>query len=438
MMKKLILLGLSFCCFTGIAQKKWSLKECIEYALENNISIKQSELDLETSEVNKKGAVGNFLPDLSSSLNHSWNTGLNPNPETNVNTTSTTQNSNFGISTNIILYNGLRNIRELHKANLGILANQYQLEDMKDNISLNIVNAFLQVSFNKESLKSVKRQYELNKIELQRSEQLVEAGTIPKGDLLEIASSLATQEQQIIKAENLVRIAKINLANLLAITDYSSLEIINEIEITSTSILEKTPFEVYAKALQTRNDIKNAELAVEMSKDDVEISKGIYQPTLSGGYSFGTSYFQSELYEAPGFNDQISDRSSHSFGLRLSIPIFNRFANSNAVRRSKINLEKSKLALEQRKLDLKSKVNQSYNDVLSAYAVYEAAQKTLAARKEALRYSQEKFDLGIMNSFDYTLAKTRFENAENEVIQAKYDYFFKAKVLEFYFGLPLE
>lgn len=436
-MKILLSIAISLCCLSTSAQKKWSLKNCIDYAIENNISIKQSELDLQTSEINKRGAVGNFLPNLTSSLSHSWNTGLNPDPETNLNVTSTTQSSRIGINSNITLYDGLRNIKQLHKANLDILANQYQLEDMKDNVSLTITNAYLQVAFNKESLKTVKRQHQINQAELDRSKELVEAGTIPKGDLLEMESTLANQEQQIIKSSNLVRISKINLTNLLTIVDYNSFYITDEIIITPSSILEKSAEQIYKKALGTRNNVRNSEITVEISKDNLKISKGVYHPTLSAGYSFGTSYFQSELYQSPDFKDQLPDRSSHSFGLNLNIPIFNRLQNSNNVRLSKVNLKQSELALQQTKIDLKSKVNQSYNDVLSAYAVFQASEKTLTARKEAFRYTQEKFDLGLINSFDYSLARIRFENAENDVIKSKYDYFFKAKVLEFYFGIPI-
>ena len=440
-MKKPILITIFLCSSLTFAQKKWSLKDCIDYAIENNISIKQSQLDLETSDINKRSAVGNFLPDLNSSVGHSWQNGLTAG-STGVNTVRKQQSTNIGISSNIVLYDGLRNLRNLHKANLDILANQYQLEDMKDNISLNIINAYLQVAFNKESLKNAIRQSDVNKKELIRSQELAKAGTIPNGDLLEIESSIAEQEQTIINTENLVRISKINLANILAIVDYDSFDITETIHITSTTILEKTPFEIYTKALETRNDIKNAEVAVEISENDLKLNKGLYQPTFSGGYSFGTSYYQDNINRPDtlalgSFKTQLTDNRSHNFFLRLNIPIFNRLSNSNAVRRSKINLEKSKLALEQSKIDLKSKVNQSYNDVLSAYAVFEASEKSLIARKESFRYSQERFNLGVMNSFDYSSARLRFENAENDVIKAKYDYFFKSKVLEFYFGISL-
>lgn len=436
-MRKLIFIAVVFCSTATFAQKTWSLKDCIDYAIENNISIKQSQLDLETAEIEKRGAVGNFLPNLNSRFSYDWKNGLNQNLTTGTNVLAKTQSSQVGINSNITIYDGLRNIRQLHRAKLGILANQYQLEDMKDNISLNIINAYLQVAFNKETLKTVKRQYKINQAELDRSKELVEAGTIPKGDLLELESTLANQEQQIINNENSVRIAKINLANILAIVDYKSFNITDSISIKTTTILEKSAFEIYEKALETRNDIKNSEIAISINEDNLKISKGIYHPTLSGGYSFGTNYFSKQGEYSPDYWNQLKNKTSHSFGLSLSIPIFNRLETSNTIRRSKINLEKSILALEQTKIDLKSKVNQSYNDVVSAYAVFQASEKTLAARKEAFRYSQEKFDLGVMNSFDYSLARIRCENAENDVIKSKYDYFFKARVLEFYFGIKL-
>ncbi len=430
-----------FCVLSTYSQKKWTLKNCINYAIENNISIKQTQLDLEISEINKRGAVGNFLPDLNSSVGHSWQNGLTPG-KSGVNSVKRQQTSNVLISSNIVLYDGLRNIRNLHKANLEILANQYLLEDMKDNISLNIINAYLQVAFNKETLKIVISQSEVNKKELAQTQELVAAGTIPQGDILEIESSIADQEQTIINTKNLVRISKINLANILAITDYYSFDIIDTIEITATTILEKTPFEIYSKALETKNDIKNSEIALEISGVNLKLSRGVNHPTFSGGYSFGSNYYNDNIVRPEdqtlgSFSTQLKENKNHNFFLRLNIPIFNRLQTSNSIRNSKINLEKSKLALEQSKIDLKSKVNQSYNDVLAAHAVFEASEKSLVARKEAFRYSQEKFDLGLLNSFDFSLARVRFENAENDVIKAKYDYFFKAKVLEFYFGMPL-
>jgi len=439
-MKNLFFTLALFClCAANAQTKKWTLKECVSYALSHNISIQQSELDLKNAEIDLKGAKGNFLPNLNASLGHSWNNGLNANQRTGAKEIATTQNSNFGISAGITIYDGLKNTRQLHKANLAILANQYQLEDMKDNISLRVVNAFLQVLFNQESLKTLQKQYELSKKEFLRTQELIEAETKPKGDILEIEAAMAGQEQQIVNTENTIQIAKINLTNLLLIKDYKTFEIEDtDYNMPPSNVLTNNAQEIYSKALTLRNDIKATETQVKISEDDLEIAKGNYKPTLSGSYGFGTNYFSSKLaVNLPSFSDQLKDNKSHRFGLSLSIPIFNRFSISNGVKRSKIFLEKAKLALEQSKVDLRDKVNQAYNNVEGALTAYNAAEKTLAARKEAFRYSKDKFDVGLMNSFDFSQSKTRFETAENEVIRAKYDYFFKVKVLEFYFGIPL-
>ena len=219
-MKTTLYLVLLFSCMRLSAQtKKWTLRDCVQYAIENNIAVKQSEMDVKTAEVNLRGAKGNFLPNLNVNMRHSWNIGLNTNPVTNTNLTATTQTSIFGLSAGITLYDGLKNSNRLHKANLAILANQYQLEDMKDNISLRVVNAYLQILFSKESLGTLKKQAQLNIKERKQTEELVNLGSKPKGDLLEIEASIASQEQQIVNAQNTLKIAKLTLANLLLIKD---------------------------------------------------------------------------------------------------------------------------------------------------------------------------------------------------------------------------
>ena len=417
--------------------KKWTLRDCVQYAIENNIAVKQSEMDVKTAKVNLRGAKGNFLPNLNVNMRHSWNIGLNTNPVTNTNVTATTQTSIFGLSAGITLYDGLQNSNQLHKANLAILANQYQLEDMKDNISLRVVNAYLQILFSKESLVTLKKQAQLNIKERKQTQELVNLGSKPKGDLLEIEASIASQEQQIVNAQNTLKIAKLTLANLLLIKDADAFEIADQKDLlVEAGILDYNSEAIYNKAVQNRNDIKASALNVEISETNVKISKGNYQPTLSGSYGFNTNYYFSKLLTLPNFESQIADNKGHAFSLNLSIPIFNRFANSNDVRRAEINYKKAQLALKQSKVDLKDKVNQAYNDLKGALAAYNAALKTEAARKEAFRYSQNKFELGLLNSFDFQQAKTRLEMSENDLIQAKYDFFFKAKVLEFYFGIP--
>jgi outer membrane protein len=189
---------------TGIfaQNKKWTLQECVNYALEHNITIQQTILDVEQNELNKKDAIGAFLPNLNASGNHSWNIGLNQNITTGLLENITTQFTSLNLSSNVTLYNGLRNLNQLHRSNLSILASQYRLADIKDDISLFVVNAFLQILFNREQLKVQKAQYDIANNDLERTQELVKQGVLPKGDALELIATLASAEQQIVNIEN--------------------------------------------------------------------------------------------------------------------------------------------------------------------------------------------------------------------------------------------
>ena len=418
--------------------KKWTLQECVSHALENNITVKQSELDVKTAEINKKDAIGNFLPSLNARAGHSWSIGLGQDPVTFSAVNSTTTNLTGGISSGINLYDGLQNVNQLHRANLQILASQYQLDNMKDDISLLVANSFLQILFGKEQLKVLQGQNLVSTEELKRTKELVDAGVLPRGDLLEIQATLATQEQQIVNAENTVLLSKINLAQVLLIEDYENFDIADlQYEVPPTSILNESPATITEKAKETRKDILIAETNAEIAEDNLKIAKGALQPSLTGSYNFSTNYFTSQLFDTPDFETQISDNKSHNFGLNLSIPIFNGFAAKNNVKRNQINLERSKIQLEQANLDLESTVYQAYNDTKGAQKAYEAALKTLTARKEAFTYSQERYNVGLLNAFDFNQSRTQLETAESDVIRTKYDYIFKLKVLEYYFGIPI-
>lgn len=478
-MKNKIILLLILCSVSLSAQnKKWTLRACINYALEHNISVQKSALDIETTKANLHTAKGNFLPNLNASAGHNWNTGLNTNLVTNTNSVETTQNTRFGISSSITIYNGAKNLHQLHRANLALLASEYRLDDMKDNISLRITNAFLQVTFNEESLKTLKNQLKLSINQLNRSKQLVEAGTIPAGDLLEIEANIAGQQLNMINTENAIQSSKITLANLLLIKDYKSFEISKEnFDFPSPSILDKDLDDIYQKAISTRNNIKALATNVEISQDNLKISKSDLLPTLTGSYGYSTRASQNdgvdriidpsnpksfqEIGQVEGTGEKVLTlteqnnyittprgpkslfnqfdlNGGHSFGLSLNIPIFNRFVTKNSIKKSQLNLKISELNLEQSKIDLRDQVYQAYNDTQGALKKYEAAQKTVAARKGAYDYANEKFNNGLIDSFILSQNKIQFENAQNDLIRAKYDYVFKLKILEFYFGIKID
>ena len=461
------------CNITIQAQsKKWTLEECVTYAIQNNISIKQSELDSKMALIDKKSAVGRFLPSLNASASHSWNIGLNQDITTGLLQNKTTQFTSAGANVGIDIYSGLQNQNTLRKANLSIVAAKYQLVKMKEDIALNVANAFLQVLFNKENLKVQKEQLRINEKQYARSEELVKAGSIPRGDLLDVKATLALNNQNVITAENSLLISKLSLSHLLQLKDFENFDVVDDTDVKdANNIMAQTPSAIYEKAFEGRTELKIARTNLEIAEKNVAIAKGAFQPTLQGFYSFNSRVAYSDrvtgvipnasnptsivgfvegtnqnvlspnftrvLGNPAPFFDQFNTNKGQSFGMQLSVPVFNGFSARNNVERSKVSLERSKIAVEQQNLDLQRNVYTAFADAKGALNAYESSVAALEARQGAYNYATEKYSVGLMNSFDFNQSQTLLTNAQSEVLRTKYDYIFKIKILEFYFGIPL-
>ena len=462
----------SFGILAQAQEDEWTLQECIAYALENNISVKQAALEVEMADIEVSDAYGNFLPGIQASATNSWNTGLTQNVTTGILQTQTTRSFSAGISAGVTLFDGLRNFKQLQLARLAELAGQYSLEQMKDNIALLVANSYLQVLFNKESLKVTQAQYAITMEQLERVEDLVEAGVVPRGDLLEIKANAASETQRMIVAENQIKISLIALAQILLIEDYENFDIAErDYQILGSEIQEIPVSEVIEAAEEERYEVRLAEVNEEMARKQMEIAEGAHWPTLAAFFNYNTreSGFgriisggldpeepfrqigivqeTEQIVVAPNMVTEIGDplpffeqlqlNDGMSYGVQLSIPIFNGFATRNAVKRSEIEILRSEYALEQAKLDLEADVYQAFTDAEGALKAYEAALVALEAQQLAFEYATERYDVGLTNAFDFSQAKFNFENAQSEVLRAKYDYIFKLKVLELYFGVPI-
>lgn len=423
-------------------QKKWTLQECVNYALENNISIQQSVLDLDGAAIDESQAKYNFLPNLNANSSYNINTGANINPATNQFENATFRSASGGISSGINIFSGLQNWKTLQRAKLNKVATNYQLDKMKDDISLFVANSFLQILASKERLKVVLAQNEVTKQNIQNTSQLVESGVLPEGDLLEIKATNATQLQQIIQAENDLFIAKLGLAQTLQLKNYGTFDIVDmDYGLISDNILNNNPTEIIEKAKDVVNDVKIATSNLELAKKDVEIAKASYFPTLSGFVSYNARWSSSQSNPFTGeeitFVDQLYLFDGTAIGLRLNVPIFNQFNTRNNVKQRNINVERLENQEKQAILDLESTVYQAYNDALNAKKSYEAALKAEEARRLAFNYAKERYEVGLSNAFDLNQSQTQFDNAQSDVIRTKYDFIFSVKVLEFYFGIPI-
>ena len=428
--------------------KVWTLEECVRYALANNITIKQTELDTIDANINKRGAIGNFLPTANANANHSWNIGLNQNITTGLLQNQTTQYSSFGASAGVNLYDGLRNQNNFRKAKLSIIAAQYQLTKMQEDVALNVANAFLQVLFDKEFLKVQRKQKEINEKQLLQTQEFVDAGSLPKGDLLDVKATIASDAQRVIAAENALLISKLGLAQLLQLKEFYNYDVKDETDLNDeNNMLAKTPLTIYESAKEQRTEIKIARTQLEMAMKDLAIAKGSYQPTLNAFFSYDTRISYNDVTyvdgstlvteAAPPFGQQFADNAGKSFGASLSIPIFNGFQVRNNVDRAKVEIERRKIALEQEDLNLQRNVYTAYTDALGALKGYESAVAAVESRQGSYDYAKEKYDVGLMNSFDFFQSQSLLTNAQSEVLRTKYDYIFKIKILEFYFGIPI-
>ena len=267
----------------------WTLKRAVEHALENNIQIRQAYLSTLDAKAAKSEAIGGFLPSVNINANHSWNIGLNQNITTGLLEDVTTQFTNASVSVGVDLYRGGQNMLQLVRSNLALLASQYQIEDMKEDVALYVANGYLQAVFNREAVSIETAQLELTRAEYQRTKEQVQAGVLPEGDLFEMEAILASQEQQLVIAENQYTMAKLSLAQLLLVQDYENFEIAEEdFPIDGQEILVQQPKDLVAKALDYRNDIKLALTNIDIAKTDLRLAKSVSKPGLSGFYSYSS------------------------------------------------------------------------------------------------------------------------------------------------------
>ena len=472
LLKIALLIILTFGFSSNAQVKKWTLQECVEYALKNNISIKQSELDTKLADIDKKLAVGNFLPNLNAGGSHSWNIGLNQNITTGLLENQTIQFTAANLSSNIAIYNGLQNQNRLRRAKLAQTASLYQLSKMQDDISLNIANSYLEILFNKENLKVQQNQLANDEKQLIRSQEMVDAGMVPRGDLLDMKATIASDKQRVVAAENTLFLSRLSLAQLLTLEDFENFDTVDtDVDFKISPVLAQTPEAIVQKANESRVEIKIAQANLDLASRDIKIAKGALQPSITGFYSFSTRASYSEIVtgftpdtanpfsviaqvEGTGQNvlqqnflpifskaapllDQFSDNKGHNFGLQLTIPVFNGFSARGNVERSKISFERNNNALTQAKLDLETNVYRSITDAKGALNTYESSLTSMEARKEAFNYAKERYAVGMMNAFDYNQSQTLFINAQSDVVRAKYDALFKMKIVEFYFGIPI-
>ena len=459
---------LLFSSMSLFSQEKWDLERCVSYALENNLTVKQNALSLEGNKSDLKQSKAGILPTLNGNAGYSVNFGRGIDPQTNTFVTQTLNASNFGISSSMTLFNGFQQVNTIKQRQLQLLAGESNLQQIKDQVLLSVVNGFLQVLYTKELMGVSQNAMALSQLQLNRSQALEKVGSITRGDVLEIEAQLAQEELNLTTAENNYDLAKLNLVQLLDLDPSQPFEIdVPELTV-SEAVKTYAPTEVFTRALEINPLVKQSEYNLLIAERSEQIAKGSLAPrlTLSGGVNTGYSDgrvriatttpasqqigyvndgsrtavlqdFFIPTFETTPFGDQITDNLGQNIGISLFLPIFNGYQTRNQISRAKINRQAADLNLQITQNNLEKTINQLIADRKAAKKRYSASKNSYNSLLEAFKYNEEKFKVGLINSVDYNISKTNLARAENTLLQAKFDLIFQTKILDYYMGQPI-
>ncbi|MEZ4799443.1 MAG: TolC family protein [Flavobacteriales bacterium] len=475
-MKRYFLILVSIFSLLLSAQAQvWTLDSCVKYALEKNISIQQSALNVETAKINETQAWGGMLPNLNAQASHGYNWGQRIDPFTNQFATQRIQSNSFGISTSINLFSGFQQWNTVKQSEINSEVSRWNLEKMKNDIALNVASAYLNVVVNQEVAQIARLNLENTEAQVTRILKLVEAGQLSEGNLNDILAQKATDEANVIAAENNHYLAKLTLVQLLQldrkVVEEFEVVVPNIDDLESMKMIDNVDVIVEA-ALRNFPEIKSAEASLLSSDYGLKIAKGGAIPRLSASYSYGSGYsgaarvitgtpdtlsypigtvfgtnqlvfsypqpvYTTDDYTTKSFESQLKDNVNQSLFFSLTIPIFNGFSNRGNIKRAEISQLQSKYQLEQTKLNLSQSVERSFADARASLANYNAAKLSLDASEKAMTWAQVRYENGSSNLAEYTDARTRLDRARASMLQNKYDYLFKLKILDFYLGQPI-
>ena len=423
-----------------VAQETWNLQKCFDYAIENNILIKQQGLNSRYSENLLKQAKNDKLPNLNAQVGNDFSFGRSltyDNTYDNINSASV---SGY-LNTDFTIFNGMTLSNTVKQREMDLQVTLQEMQKTKDDIMLAIAAEYLQILFAEEVIGVTEANIEVTKYQINRTKQLVEAGSLAKGALLEIEAQLAREELQLVNNQNDLQLSYLNLYQFLDLPIAESFKIekpkLPEVQANLTIM---NAFDVFNNAINIRPEIKAAQLRVESAMKQLEIAKGNQYPSLSFGANYYNLY-NNQYTDINGdkisFGDQLKNNRRSSLGLSLSIPIFNRFQVKNSISNSQLQIEDYKYQLQTARNVLRKDIELVYTNALAALNRYISTQKAVDSMKEAFRYTEEKFNVGMINSVEYNQSKNNLTVAQSDLIQAKYEYIFRTKILDFYNGVPI-
>lgn len=427
----LVIVGLIFYSEYGYAQeKKWTLSECIDYAVTHNIEVKQSDNQIQNLKVEKNTLRNSFLPDLNAGASQNFTFGRSLN-QSNTYENSNIQNSSFSVSTEIPIFMGFKRTASLSQNKFDLLAAEANKELIKNNLLINVAGAYFQILLNKEIYNIALEQIQLTKEQEACTKILIDNGKAAESQLYDVRAQLADDELTATEARNSLRLSFLDLVQLMELDELDEFDIDSidgDIAIADTL----SPVNIYQSALTCMPQIRQAYYALQSKTKGIKIAKSGFYPTISFVAGMSTNYYNnnSALYE--NFRKQFNNNMQKSLCLTVSIPLFDRFSTRNKVRSARIEENNARLSLDNEKKQLYKDIEQAYTDVISAYEKYRSTTKAVMANEEAHRYALEKYAAGKSTVFEYNEIKMKLADALSQQSQAKYTYLLKDRILAFY------
>lgn len=455
-MKRILLLLLSILLLSpGIVfsqQKDWSLEDCIRYAIDNNIQIKQQGIQTEYQKNALELAKLRLLPSVNGSASHNYSFGRALDQTTYQYTDNqTVQSNNFYVGASLNLFNGLINYNTIKRSNYDVLSSQEDLNNFRDNIALTVAMDYLQILLNKELVTATENQLEITRQQIEKTKKLVDAGSVARGGLLQIEAQAANEELQLINIKNQLETSILNITQLLELKTPEGFQVfVPDIEMDTNTLVTGNINEIYEVAVGTRPEVKSSQYKLIASEYNLKIAQGGRSPRLSMSNSFSTGYSDirkklmgvdpatlQPVYGNYSFADQVNDNINYGIGFSLNIPILNGWQVNKNISNSRLAIQNSEYALEGTKKTLYKNIQKAYTDAVAAMKKYNASHKAVVSTQESFRYTEQKFNVGMVTPVDYNAAKTQLLNAQSDMSQSKYEFIFKTKVLDFYKGIPL-
>ncbi|MHC1779235.1 MAG: TolC family protein [Bacteroidales bacterium] len=416
-------------------QKRWSLEECVRYAWDNNLRIKQQELSIEQNENNLAQARLNFIPTLNASLSHSMNWGRSVNvQDLQIVENKLSQSTSASARAAVSIFEGLTKKNDIKSKEVQLNISHQEVDRLRNDISVEIARSYLQILLSREILKTAELSLKSVEEQLARAKKFADAGSVAYSTVLEVEAQLASERFQVVNASNQLKSALLNLSSLLDLQGETPFDVEDvNIDNLVKEFRGESVDELFRLSLALPQ-IKSAELNLDNAGLQLAIAKGRALPSVSFSAGYGSYYSDSR---EQGFFDQFNENRNPSLSFGLSIPIFNNHQIKTSVKNAKLGVKSATYEVRSRQQMLYKEIQQANNDAMAYYERFKASGSNVQAMEESFRYVQQKFDIGSLSATDYIVAKTNLFKAKSEYYQSKYQFVFQLKILDFYKGKPI-